>query len=156
MTVKLRVHHLLCMFTFIGEGYTPAFVSNFKEIAQEIREGQTLAEIVQGPDDLCSPLLHEAVCHCHHPNVLLRDARAAADLSALLFSSISPGKELFLTEDVLQTLRRSFAEGKIRSACLDCQWKPLCDTVVENNFHGTLLLPLTPTSNEPVDPSSHS
>jgi len=133
------------MLTFIGEGYTPAFVSNFKEIAREIKGGRTLAEIVQGPDDLCFPLLHEAVCHCHHPNVLLRDARAAADLSALLSCSISPGKELLLTEDLLQTLRRSFAEGTIRSACLDCQWKPLCDTVAANNFHGTLILPLTST-----------
>ncbi|ADV83315.1 DUF1284 domain-containing protein [Terriglobus saanensis] len=140
MTIKLRAHHLLCMLTFVGEGYTPAFVSNFEEVIWSIKRGEALVKIVQGPDDLCSPLFKEAVCHCHDPSVLLRDERAAADLGVLLELAIGPGESLLLTEDVLQTLRRSFADGTIRSACLDCQWKPLCDTVAERSFHGTRLL----------------
>ena len=29
MTVRLRAHHLLCMLTYVGKGYSPAFCAGF-------------------------------------------------------------------------------------------------------------------------------
>ena len=33
MTVRLRAHHLLCLLTYVGKGYSPAFTANYDAIA---------------------------------------------------------------------------------------------------------------------------
>ncbi len=60
MTVRLRGHHLLCMLTFVGKGYSPAFVENYDRIAGRLSEGEDIL-LVDGPDDICAPLLCGAI-----------------------------------------------------------------------------------------------
>ncbi len=55
MTVRLRAHHLLCMLTYVGKGYSPAFVENYEVIAARLSAGEEI-ELVAGPDDICGPL----------------------------------------------------------------------------------------------------
>ena len=50
MTVRLRPHHLLCLLTYVGKGYSPAFTANYDAIAMRIEQGEELL-IVSGPDD---------------------------------------------------------------------------------------------------------
>ncbi len=46
--VRLRPHHLLCMLTFIGEGYSPAFVAAYRGLVARLGAGATI-EIVPAP-----------------------------------------------------------------------------------------------------------
>ena len=62
MTVRLRAHHLLCMLTYIGKGYSPAFTDNMTVIAGRVSAGENV-EIVDGPDEICAPRLAEANAH---------------------------------------------------------------------------------------------
>jgi hypothetical protein len=133
MTIRLRPHHLLCMLTYIGKGYTPAFTSNYDRIAARIGAGEDLA-IVAGPDDICAPLLESAEPHCFNDSVTVRDARAAADVEALLGCKITPGTALMLDAAMLARLRLAFAGGFIRSACAGCEWSGLCDDVAASGF----------------------
>lgn len=140
MTTRLRPHHLLCMLTFAGNGYTPAFVKNFEEVVRHLSTGGETVEIVEGPDDVCAPLLAESESHCNSANVTVRDHHAAEDLSNLLRQPIQPKEQVLLDQETLDILREAFAVGTIRRACSGCQWAPLCDGIAQNRFLGTQLL----------------
>lgn len=140
MTTRLRPHHLLCMLTFAGSGYTPAFVKNFEEVVRRISTGGETVEIVEGPDDVCAPLHADPDRHCNSANVAVRDRHAAEALSHLLRRSIQPKEQVLLDREILDILREAFAGGSIRRACIGCQWAPLCDVIVQNRFAGTQLL----------------
>jgi uncharacterized protein len=139
MTIRLRPHHLLCMLTFAGKGYTPAFVANFEQVASRIATGDEAIQIVEGPDDICSTLLTEATCHCHNSSVTLRDHHAAAAIGDLLSLPIRAGMHLTPSPGLLQALREAFVTGTIRQACADCQWKPTCDAIAKQGFADTAL-----------------
>jgi uncharacterized protein len=140
MTIRLRPHHLLCMLTFAGKGYTPAFVANFEQVASRIAAGGEAIQIVDGPDDICSPLLTEPTCHCHNSSVTLRDRLAAGAISDLLSLPIRAGMHLPAALNLLPILREAFVTGTIRQACIGCQWKPTCDSIAANRFIETRLL----------------
>jgi uncharacterized protein len=139
MTIRLRPHHLLCMLTFAGKGYTPAFVGNFEQVASRIAAGNEAIQIVDGPDDICSALLTEPTCHCHNQSVILRDRHAAEAISDLLQLPIHAGANLPPGPDLLPILREAFVTGAIRQACVGCQWKPTCDAIADRDFTETRL-----------------
>ncbi len=138
MTVRLRAHHLLCMLTFVGEGYTPAFTANYIRIAERLSSGEEI-EIVSGPDDICAPLLSGRSAHCHNASVCTRDAAAAEAVSCLLGMPAGDGTRIVPDGKLLARLRRNFAAGTIRRACTDCEWSELCDTVAGHGFKGVLV-----------------
>lgn len=138
MTVRLRAHHLLCMLTFVGEGYTPAFTDNYRRIAERLNAGEEI-ELVSGPDDICAPLLDEKEPHCFKASVIERDAAALADVAALLGEEIQIGAVVVPDAGLLATLRRNFASGDIRHACGGCEWEDLCSRIAGHNFQGVLI-----------------
>lgn len=139
MTVRLRPHHLLCMLTFVGKGYTPEFVANFEAVIRRILAGETV-QIIEGPDDICAPLLSDAECHCLRPTVTRRDELAREALAGYLGQSLQYGALLALSPTVLDTMRIAFAAGNVRAACEGCSWRGLCDSIAEAKFDGTKLL----------------
>jgi hypothetical protein len=152
MTIRLRPHHLLCMLTFAGRGYTPAFVANFEHVASRIAAGDEAIQIIEGPDDICSALLTERTCHCHNASVIRRDRHAAAAIGDLLHLPIQAGTHLTPNPNLLQTLREAFVTGTIRQACAGCQWQPTCDAIAANGFIETCLGSMPETN---ADHGSH-
>ncbi|WP_292896751.1 DUF1284 domain-containing protein [Nitratireductor sp.] len=141
MTVRLRAHHLLCMLTYVGRGYSPAFTANYDEIVLRLNAGED-AVLVEGPDDICRPLLGENPhAHCLNARVGQRDTRAASALSYWLGQAIDTGHALHLDKRLIERMRSAFAEGKTRKACLGCEWLALCTTVARKEFEGALLAP---------------
>ena len=134
MTIRLRPHHLLCLQTYAGKGYTPAFTGNYDLIAARLSSGEDI-EIVEGPDDICTPLLTEPDPHCWRDSVTQRDQQAATDLLTLL--TAKTGTTLTLTAPLLEKMRKSFREGTLRPACTGCEWSDLCTTIADRNFEGT-------------------
>ena len=53
--MRLRGHHFLCLLTYKGLGYTPAFVENMTAIATRINAGAKVI-LHPGPDDICAAL----------------------------------------------------------------------------------------------------
>ena len=84
MAVHLRAHHLLCLLTFVGRGYNAAFISNMEWIAAQLSSGADDIVLVDGPDDLCAPLMGTADRHCHLRSVRYRDERAIEGISGYL------------------------------------------------------------------------
>lgn len=144
MTIRLRPHHLLCMLTFAGKGYSPGFIANFERIAGHLASGNQTVEIVFAPDDICTPILADASCHCRNSSVSERDTLAAEALTQLLQQPVQPGARLTLTASMLDRMRSAFKSGAIRHACHGCQWVPLCSSIAAGNFISTSLLATRP------------
>ena len=138
MTVSLRAHHLLCILTYIGKGYSPAFTDNMTVIARRISAGENI-EIVAGPDDICAPRQAEANAHCCDDSVQNRDLQAAEDVGRILQILVLPGAKLSLDKHSLKRLRAAFTQGQIRSACRDCQWGEICTAISTNGYSGTMV-----------------
>lgn len=140
MTVRLRAHHLLCMLTFAGKGYTPAFVANYTAIIKRLNAGENI-ELVGGPDEICEPMLCEADCHCHNDSVSQRDVAAAADIDEVLPDVDLTAATFSLSNNAISQLRARFKDGSIRNACMDCEWHGLCTDIAQNEFRGCHLWP---------------
>ena len=133
MTLKLRPHHLLCILTYAGKGYSQSFVENFNAIVDRIVSGEHI-RIVAGPDDICSPLLDDGEAHCRNSSVIERDRLATEALSELLGIPLGPGASISLGVGQIEKMRQSFASGENRSACSGCEWHALCSSIAERNF----------------------
>lgn len=136
MTVRLRPHHLLCLLTYVGKGYSPAFIANYDAVAARLATGEEI-EIVAGPDDICAPLLADESAHCRRQSVIRRDVAAAAANQKILGFAITDGTRLTLSADRLEQLRLAFASGASRSACTGCEWEPLCSNIAAGGFQET-------------------
>jgi hypothetical protein len=121
--VRLRPHHLLCVLTYAGRGYTPEFERGFDAVSARLSAGAAI-EIVAGADDICAH--HNGNDrHCDDASIALRDehARAAVHL---------PGD--VLDADTVRALRTAFAAGDIRGACVGCDWYALCSQLAADGF----------------------
>jgi len=122
-TVRLRPHHLLCVLTYAGHGYTPNFERGFHAVARRLSAGATI-DIVDGPDDICAH--HDgADRHCENASIAERDARARQDIR--LPASV-------LDARAVAALRAAFVEGTIRAACAGCSWHALCSDLAADGF----------------------
>lgn len=133
MTIRLRAHHLLCMLTYVGKGYTPAFTANYDLIAGRLSRGEDIV-IVEGPDDVCAPLLSEPEAHCFNASVLERDAQAARDVGDLLGRRVGAGERIAPDTILLEKLQSGFAAGLTRTACAGCEWAELCTDIVGDAY----------------------
>ncbi|QND50892.1 DUF1284 domain-containing protein [Phyllobacterium sp. 628] len=138
MTIKLRAHHLLCMLTYVGKGYSPAFTGNYDKIIARLAAGEDIL-IQEGPDDICQPLLGEEDPHCFWDSVVERDAKAAHDVGLLLGKTITSGDILVLDRKMVESFRAAFKQGATRKACGGCEWFDLCSSVSKAGYADTRL-----------------
>ena len=133
MTIRLRPHHLLCLLTYVGKGYSPAFVANYNRIAQRLSDGEGIVVVV-GPDDICAPLLADQNVHCHCTSVRERDQKAADALQNLLGVTVVKGIHIVSHPERFRQLRSAYAAGVIRSACIGCTWSDFCTSVAQMGY----------------------
>lgn len=151
--IRLRPHHLLCVLTYAGRGYTPRFTSSMDDLIQRLGRGEEVA-IVDGPDDICAPWLLEPLLaeetenaaeirkpHCYEQRIADRDSHAAADIGKLLGYEITTDVTLRLTADLMPRLREAFKAGLVRGACIGCEWKSFCDGLSAADFADCRLVP---------------
>ncbi|QEA13716.1 DUF1284 domain-containing protein [Comamonas flocculans] len=141
MTLALRAHHLLCLLTYSGEGYSPAFVANFDAIVARLADGEALT-LASGPDAICEPLCagEGEGAHCHGASVRERDRQAAQALAPLLGAPGSGGGWR-LDASLLARLRAAFSAGRIRAACSGCPWDAMCTEVARQGYATARLHP---------------
>ncbi len=138
MTVRLRAHHLLCVLTYVGKGYNSDFVFNLDGIASRLSDGEDV-QIVEGPDDICAPLLEGGDGHCLTDRVRWRDRIAQGQVASALGCPVATGDRLTLGAVRLANLRSAYATQRVSGACGGCQWKSLCAMVAANGYRDVRL-----------------
>jgi len=140
--IRLRGHHVLCLLTYIGRGYSPAFILSMDRVAARLKTGEA-ARIVEGPDDLCAPLqaeTHKCAGHCLSNRSLQRDALALQAIGEALGQALQVGSVFAFTLANIQTLRLKFRHAPaFRAACDGCEWHSLCDEIAASGFEGAKL-----------------
>lgn len=140
--IRLRAHHLLCLLTYVGRGYTPAFVASYSAIVARLNAGEA-AVLVEGPDDICAPMLDASglasAHHCYEPRITVRDSLALKSVAAALGKVLAPGDTIPFDAATVARLRENFAAGTIRAACAACQWDGLCSGIAAGGFARTRL-----------------
>lgn len=147
MTIRLRAHHLLCMLTYVGKGYTPGFTVNYDRVAARLNAGDDI-EIVAGPDDICAPLLADETAHCFKQSVIKRDEEALRVAGEWLGQTLHVGSRI-QPEKAITRLRQGFTEASERPPCSGCQWADLCDHVAASGFGGARVAPKGPIAISP-------
>lgn len=139
--VRLRGHHLLCLMTYVGKGYSPGFVAGMDEVVSRLNAGVP-AEIISGPDDICATHCAERRDpHCLKADARWRDETALSDIGQLTGMTLKPGSILLLDPTRLAEFRTAFAAGTTRRACAGCPWTDFCDEIAAGGFSGTRLGP---------------
>jgi Uncharacterized conserved protein len=138
--IHLRPHHLLCLLTYVGKGYSPTFVENYDRIVARLNDGEEI-EITDGPDDICAPIACDMSEHCHGASVISRDALAARDVGRILAMEIAPGTRTQLSPEAITRLRAAFASNEIRDACTGCDWEALCTQIAAKGYVATRVFP---------------
>lgn len=140
MPVRLRGHHFLCILTYRGHGYTPAFVENMTGIVEAIGQGRPVT-LVEGPDDICNGFTDECRKTCDHdcskPSTLEIDLLASDAAKQLI--PLHGGEPFVLDREHIILMRKEFAGGAIRRACEQCSWKDFCTEIAADGFSGTRL-----------------
>ena len=126
------------MLTHVGLGYSPDFVANFRRVLIRLGEGEEVLA-VDGPDDLCAPLLGDPGAHCRGASVSVRDDRARASIGEHLTLDATPGRRFRLETSTLRAMRDRFRAGDTRTACAGCEWADLCSRVAEDDYRDTVL-----------------
>lgn len=142
--VRLRPHHLYCMLTYKGLGYTDDFVCNYNQIAEKLSQDTIMIQLVEGPDDICAPMMqcqNHPDFHCTFDRVKDRDAAVLKILNQQIEAGTLPistpllSDSLFqLTENLLQSMRQLFKNKTLRLACEGCQWYDTCTDIADDNF----------------------
>jgi len=142
IAVNLRAHHLLCILTHIGKGYTPAFTENMKALIQRINKGARI-NIMTGPDDICAPLQNDEAfknCHCLTESTRQRDVTALNEISRILGIKLKAGETMRLEKAHIKKLRSVFlTDNTLRQTCRGCKWKSLCDDIARSGFKDCFL-----------------
>lgn len=139
--ISLRPHHLLCILTYVGKGYSVDFVNHFDEIIRRINGGERIIHLTEGPDDICAGN-KDGTCGEGRCDSLRRhqaDILAADDIESALSIPIRAGQTLTLTPELIRQLRESFSNGTVRRACTACVWRDLCTEVEKAGYGGARL-----------------
>lgn len=137
--VKLRPHHLLCILTYIGKGYSEGFVANFNDIVKALNAGAHI-KLIKGPDDICAGCTPtSADYHCQDDDITEQDRQALTDIKALFPDIIKENQPFILGKDAIIRLRQAFAQKQIRNSCQGCPWYDLCSEISQSHYEGTLL-----------------
>jgi len=146
---RIRGHHLLCLLTYSGKGYGPAFTENFDALVAKLNTGNSILEIVAGPDDICArPALppSRSVVHTEHCDSRFmrgRDTTALHHITCFLRlpRPLAAGLKFYLAEQTVQSFRQGFAAGTIRRACKSCAWHDACSEVAGSGYATVKLHP---------------
>jgi hypothetical protein len=142
MPVRLRGHHFLCILTYRGYGYTPAFVANMTDIVADIGRGRPV-QLAEGPDAICCGLTADDRRACNHDcgkaETMELDRLAVQEVGGLL--GLDFGSPIEIDRAMVARLRAAFAAGAIRGACRRCPWSDFCDQIIAEGFEETKLFP---------------
>lgn len=131
------------MLAYIGKGYSDAFVRNYDQVIEQLNKSECDILVIAGADDICAPRLcdpDDTECHCRESHIDDRDQEAIADIRKLNgFENLTVGKPFKITKSLIKVLRNAYKANEIRTACIGCEWKSLCDDIAANDFKGTKL-----------------
>lgn len=119
--ICLRPHHLMCIQSYIGKGYSEEFVKNMDVVVGSLIENvdQTI-RLVEGNDHICNHCPH----NIHGVKCESDDKVITMDKKVLKYLEITPGEYTY--SYLLNRLKEKLNEEAFKDICGDCEWYNLC------------------------------
>jgi hypothetical protein len=119
LKLTLRPHHLLCAKNFIGKGYSPEFVENFKQILARLEAGEEF-EITNNHDAICAacPNLQNNLCQSQTKIETL-------DKNHSKLLGVIEGNKL-TWQEAQELIRNKIADINFQQLCSGCEWVIIC------------------------------
>lgn len=130
-SIRLRPHHLLCLQTFVGHGYSPEFTAHMTIVQKQLTtDPLTPITLVNGPDDLCGHCPNCVDGSCTSPKPALFDHLVGQKLNTTEDTENAAPKHTDASDSPL-TLHGipsilHMSEQLLAECCPDCEWKELC------------------------------
>lgn len=126
--LTLRPHHLLCIQSYIGHGYSKEFVENMNRIVFQLNE-DTSIKLVKTTDDICKACpnnLGNGKCQY--------ETRVCKFDSGVLTAFNFKDNYVYSYKFLLDTLKGKLTHENFKDICGDCEWHShgYCSTICEN------------------------
>ena len=140
-TLHLRPHHLLCLQTFVGHGYSEEFVQQMTSVKRQLTLApHTPVQLVDGADMLCRHCPNCADGHCTSDKPALFDRLVSAKIKksekiSLSRTSESNYGDIFSDSFILHGIPEylTLSHALLEECCPGCEWKDLCFRVIEGD-----------------------
>ena len=116
--IKLRYHHLLCIYYFKGYGYDEAFVENMKDIKSRLYDENIM--ITSSFDDLCKCCPNKLNDKCKWEEKLNRYDN---NIKAILKLDENT---TYKYKDINTLLNPVISDNHRCHVCDDCEWSEYC------------------------------
>ncbi|MDO4522768.1 MAG: DUF1284 domain-containing protein [Eubacteriales bacterium] len=119
MRKVLRVHHVLCLPLFAGEGYSDGFSRNMSSVKSWLAEHMDDAlDIVCAPDMICGDcpnLTKQRTCRDEDNHVEIKDRRLVGVLGL-------DQPAIYSWRELLEIALREMTEERFLASCGNCEW----------------------------------
>lgn len=131
--LKLRLHHLMCCYTFDGVGYNDAFTQNMAQAAALLYGKEPLeVELTDGCDDLCAACPHNLGGRCD-----TEESVHARDIEVGTCFGFQAGEVLVNHELLARLLPKQSGLREIGTVCRKCPFTELCNRVLQKKNYRT-------------------
>lgn len=131
--IKVRGHHLLCLLTFRGMGYGPAFVKNFKRIVKNFASHpESVIILTTESDVICSSCPYNKDGRCFKKENS-RATTKAHDKRVLKMFGFKEREEVEIHE-ILDKIKSKISPRNLLKICKKCSWLGHCSNLSEFNF----------------------
>lgn len=122
---NLRFHHVMCMHTYSGTGYSKKFSEKMEQLITDCQQfPETSLLLIDHCDDLCSACPHRRADGCkEEASIIQRDQEVRE------YFGLQKGRLTY--NELIQQIHAAFSEIKtISQVCHTCRFYPLCDAVL--------------------------
>ena len=124
--IRLRHHHLMCMHTYSGTGYSGDFCRNMEQILRTLRRNpDTVIALSAACDDICGACPNRIGNRCQEEvSIQKRDAEVAA------FFDCRSGMRMTYRQ-LLEKIGPAFSKlTDVSEVCHRCEFYDLCNAVL--------------------------
>lgn len=129
INITVRVHHVICMQSFIGKGYSKEFTENFSSIIQYLKLNpiQKCIKLVDYCDNICKYCPNRTQSNQCKNEIFIK----YLDNSYKSICNFSYAKQYSLDE-INSIIKNSITINKFKIICSKCQWFGICSKLIKN------------------------
>ena len=116
--LRLRPHHLLCIYFYQGKGYNEAFVDNMDKIIMCLqKDPHTAIQLACGKDMLC------AQCpHCQNSQLCMQEAKVKLLDSKVVSQFKLNLQQVYPYYELVEKVHQKLTPQIFYTICRSCEW----------------------------------
>lgn len=114
--INIRPHHILCIKSYIGKGYSEEFNINMKNIIGILKDDSQKVKIVLGVDDICSE------CPYNLGNGLCKSQEKVEKMDFKVVEYFNIREDIYTYKELKDMVFKNLTDSKFVDICSNCQW----------------------------------